>query len=170
MAATLLTREEFYMKPKILKPLELLPFVGIEGLPLGVSKSHVIGVLGNPTEVSKDEVPDVEIWRYPNLGLDLTFSSDDDWLLGTITVESGDALLRGRRLIGLDEKELMIAVEEIEIMPTVLEDDFEDSCDYYCERFGLSFWVSDGVVTSITLFPEYDESGDIPVWPSTCDR
>jgi len=34
------------------------------------------------------------------------------------------------------------------------------------ESKGLSFWIQDGFVESITLFPEYTEDGEGIVWPS----
>ena len=133
--------------------------MGIEGLALGVSKSDVIDILGEPdyrsSEKFIDDHPD-ELWDYLKLELTLTFYSDHNGLLGNITVESSNAELAGYRLIGLDEKKFLVTPKQAGIEPTVLEDDFTElgSRDYVCDRLGLSFWVQDGKVDSITIFPE----------------
>ena len=156
---------------KMIDKIIIKPFVGIEGLSLGTTKSEVVDILGVPDESSvrefKDESFD-ENWEYFELGLELTFSSDDNWLLGTIGVTSELAELAGHHIIGLNENKLLETLEQIGIMPTVLEDDLTDlgSRDYACDKYGLSFWVQNGIVTSIAIFPDHGESGDIPLWPN----
>jgi len=155
---------------QILHKIIIKPLTGIEGLSLGISKSDVIKILGEPdhrsTENLIDDSPD-ELWDYFKLGLELSFYSDHNALLGNITIESPHAELAGYHLIGLDEKELLETLKKAGIEPIVLEDDFEElgSRYYVCDRLGLSFWVQDGKVDSITIFPEYDESNEIPMWP-----
>lgn len=106
------------------------------------------------------------MWEYYEIGVQLTFCSDDNWLLGTITVESEDAELMGRHFIGMDENEFLKKTGDVGI-ETELEDDFTElgSKDYWCEALDLSFWIQDGKMTSIAIFPKYDESGEIPLWP-----
>jgi hypothetical protein len=41
-----------------------------------------------------------------------------------------------------------------------------DSKDYTVDSKGLSFWIQDGFVESITLFPEYTADGEEIVWPA----
>ncbi len=147
------------------------PLIGIDGLSLGVTKSEARNILGDPDKCSMKEYKydksRDEGWEYFQLGLELTFSSDDDWLLGTIGVTSEEATLAGHHLVGLDEKKLLKILDQIDIGPIVLESDFTElgSRDYVCDKYGLSFWVQDGVVTTITIIPDYDESGTVPLWP-----
>ena len=152
------------------QPIIIKPHKGIEGLPLGIERSEVIDILGKPEDRSKMGFPDGsydEDWEYLQLHLQLTFSSDDNWLLGVITVESEKAELAGHHLIGLDEMAFLKTLRQANIGPAVLDDDFKDlgSKDYVCGKLGLSFWVQDGIVTSITIFPKYDKSGNVPLWP-----
>ncbi len=46
-------------------------------------------------------------------------------------------------------------------------DDFTElgSKDYWCEDLGLSFWIQDGTMTSIAIFPKYEDDGDTVIWP-----
>ena len=157
-------------KCQLIEHIVIKPHIGIEGLFLGTSMSEVLDILGKPEKRSFRRFKDISCssyWNYLKLGLSLTFSSDDDWLLGTINIDSENAKLAGYRFVGLDEKGLLKTVKKAGITPTVLEDDFKElaSKDYACDRMGLTFWVQDGKVDSITIFPKYDESGDIPLWP-----
>jgi len=146
------------------------PHVGLEGLILGTDRATVIEILGEPYERSvrtfeRDKSSD-ELWEYLQIGLNLTFSSVDNWLLGAITVESAEAELEGLRLVGLSEEEFLTTSQRTGV-DLELEDDFTElgSKDYVCDRLGLSFWISDGEVSSITIFPKYDKTGNIPLWP-----
>lgn len=150
--------------------MNLKPHQGVDDIKFGSSMGIVARSLGAPGNKNRREFKDEscdEVWEYPRLGLSLTFSSDDDWLLGTITVESEEADLEGCRLIGLEEQVFLLTARQAGIAPIELDDDFEElgSRDYVCRKLDISFWVSEGILTSITLFPKYDESGEIPIWP-----
>lgn len=147
------------------------PLIGIDGLELGATKAEVLDVLGDPNKCStksyKQDKSSEEEWEYFQLGLELTFSSKDNFRLGTIGVISKNATIEGHHLIGLNEKQLLKTLDTIGIGPTLLEDDLTElnSRDYACDKHGLSFWVHDGVVNAIAIFPEYDESGNVSLWP-----
>ncbi|HPD48625.1 MAG TPA: hypothetical protein PLY61_17195 [Anaerohalosphaeraceae bacterium] len=150
--------------------MEIKPFVGIGGLFLGMSKEDVRRAMGEPDDRSVqthegDNSRD-ETWEYSETGLDATFSSVDDWVLGSITVKSQIAELQGLRLVGMTEQDYLEKVRDAGMI-LQLEDDFRElgSRDYSCDAMGLSFWVHDGVLQSITIYPKYDESGDTPLWP-----
>ena len=49
-------------------------------------------------------------------------------------------------------------------------DDWIDYKDYELDSLGLSFWVSYGIVENIAIFPKWDESGNIPIWPKIDNR
>ena len=147
------------------------PLIGIQGLKLGITRNEVQQILGSPEKCSikkyeQDNSTD-EKWEYLESGLELTFYSDDNWLLGTISITSKEATLKGFNIIGLSEEDLLATLQKIDIMPTILKDDFSfiDSRDYVCDKYCLSFWVQDGVVSDVTIYPEYDKSGNVPLWP-----
>lgn len=39
----------------------------------------------------------------------------------------------------------------------------ESGKNYIYPEKEISFWVSDGLVVNLTLFPKYDETGNIPI-------
>ena len=154
----------------MIQHVKIKPLIGIDGLTLGIKMSDVLNILGEPDHRKFWDFEDGscdKTWEYSKLGLELTFSSDDKWLLGNITVESENAELEGYQLIGLDEQEFLKRLQQTDIGPIQLDDDFVElgSRDYVCDRLSLSFWVNDGKLESITIFPEYDENGIVPLWP-----
>lgn len=107
------------------------------------------------------------ILEYHHIGVDLTFSADDEFLLGSITFFSKDFLLKGISLIGLPEAEFLR--KGTNIYPDLrLDDDFIDqnAKDYISISNGLTFWIQDGVVENISIFPDYEDDNDTPIWPA----
>lgn len=159
----------------MLKDFIIRPFIGIGGLLLGSDRTLIFENLGEPdkrsTRTFKGDNSRGDSWDYHQIGINLTFSSVDNWLLGTITVESEEAEIEGLRLIGLPENDFLESLKRAGI-EVRLEDYFKDlgAKDYSCDRFGLLFWISDNKVTSITLFPKYDASGNNPLWPEQSNR
>ena len=151
--------------------MKIRPFVGVDDIILGMDKASVLDALGEPDDRSlrtyEEDGSSNEEWEYERLGLELTFSSVDDWRLGTISVTSPDAELGEHQLIGLDEGDFLEKLRQTGIGPIELEDDFTElgSKDYVCDGQALSFWVHEGKLTAITIYPKYDESGNVPLWP-----
>ena len=153
------------------EPLEIRPLVGVGDLLLGSSRGEVLGLLGEPDDkraedyAGTEDDPD-ELWVY-GAGIELAFSPDDDYLLGSIDVSAKDATLAGTRLIGLDEAGFLAAVRAagIEDVRFDAEYEFVDLRVFVCDRLNLMVWLSGGIVTSITIMPEHDASGNEPIWP-----
>lgn len=140
------------------------PLTGIDNVTLGSSKQSVFDLLGQPDSIKSDEWPDSTIsesWLYLSSGLTLNFDSDDNYRLSTINLTSSKAELEGLKLIGLNINTL------IESHPSIiLDEDLGNNVkDYIYPEKELSFWVVNSVIENITLFPEYDKSNDLPIWP-----
>ena len=145
--------------------MNIIPLVGIDDIILGSTKEEIANLLGEPDAKEQDEWPDdtlSETWSYQDMGLELNFDSEDGYRLTTITTTSSGASLEGINPIGLEEKKF------VELLPLVkLDDDFEENGKgYIYPEKEISFWVLDGVVVNLTLFPEYDKTGNIPIWPN----
>ena len=138
--------------------MNLLPKIGVDEIRLGMNRKNIIDILGKATTI--ENKVDYEYWIY-DFGMELAFSTEDLYLLASITVTNPSALLDSKRIIGLGEREL------IEAFPFLnLEGDFEENGkDYVCPIRELSVWVSEGKVTNVTLFPEYEPTGSVPLWP-----
>jgi hypothetical protein len=62
---------------------------------------------------------------------------------------------------------VVAAANKAGIDDLIQADDVEDGClCYTSDAHGLMLWAVDGVVASVTLFPRYDETGDVPCWPA----
>ena len=144
--------------------MEIRPLIGIGNAVLGSTKEEVIGLLGKPTSKKIDDWPDdtkSENWVYQDLGLELSFDSEDGYVLSTITTTSKSAILNGVCPIGLSINRV------IEVMPSIeLDEDFDSGLqDYVYPSKEISFWVINGIVRNLTVFPEYDKERDRPIWP-----
>jgi len=142
------------------------PLIGIDNVRLGSSKQSIFDILGQPGSTKSDEWPDgtiSESWLYPNLSLTLNFDSDDNYRLSTINLTSNEAEFEGLKLVGLNINTL------IEKHPSIiLDEDLGNNVkDYMLPEKELSFWVVNDIIENITLFPEYDKSNDLPIWPVT---
>ncbi|MCL1038235.1 hypothetical protein L2750_13890 [Shewanella submarina] len=100
------------------------------------------------------------LWRYSN-GIDLDFGSDYNFRLGSITLTSPLVKLEDKTVIGRPINDVLLDFPTIE-----LDDDFaENGHNYILPGEELSIWVNKSVVENITVFPNYDKSGNIPMWP-----
>lgn len=148
----------------------LLPYVGLSTIKFGYSLGRVEAILGSPSDTTKELYSDDAsvdmILAYHALGLDLTFSSDDDFRLGTITVYAKEFLIFQTGFIGLSESDFLQKSTPL-FDDLELDDSFEteESREYISNKNGISLWVEHGVVESISLYPKYAKDGETPLWP-----
>ena len=145
------------------------PGVGLGEILLGSREASIRAMLGTPTSIRNVEHADGDSsrdWEYDSLMLSLVFSASDDYRLGTITTSSISSVFAGENVVGMPESRLL-QCDFDGIGPPMLEDDFEECGKDYCwQSLNLSCWVLDGVVTSATIIPLFDPSGNIPQWPN----
>jgi len=112
-----------------LRPLRIVPFVGIDDFRLGSSRDEVLERFGSPTrlyyssidenlefftgdeEADADIVRHIEIWTYGEHGVELCFSVARKDVLSSISTECPHADLFGERYMGLSEYALEDAVK-----------------------------------------------------------
>lgn len=150
--------------------IEIQPLRGFGDVLLGMTRQEIVSILGQPAKKTEESYGTAEVdenWEYARLGIILSFAEDDDWRLGTITFEASDTILLGNHLLQQPEAVLTELFRSYPDLELELDDEFPvvDARDYWCEQLSLSFWVHEGRVDSVTLFPEY--VGDNPVWPKT---
>lgn len=115
-------------------------------------------ILGKPdqNEINKSE----ECWTYSN-GLELLFLKEDLFLLSSITTTNLEAQLEAKPIIGIAESELLKQFPYL-----VITDDFEENGkNYASEEMEIAVFVVDGLVVNVTIFPHYEQTGQIPIWP-----
>lgn len=138
--------------------MNIFPKVGVDNIKLGMNQKDVQAILGAPA--NKEKVDEEEIWEFEG-GLELSFQAEDNYRLSSITVMADSALLDSKLVIGITESELE------SIFPAFrLDEDFnQDGKSYYADDLQVMAWVFDGEVFNVVIFPEYDESTELPIWP-----
>lgn len=139
---------------------------GYGDITLGSSRATILKQLGEPDQRTLGDLGEVEIeyLEYVNAHLKLGFLSQDGDRLGAITVHSPEAIYEGQRVLGLPIAELISRYPDLEAS----EDFGEKGRDYIDDPKGLSFWVRDGVVDNVTIFPGWNED-ETPRWPEASD-
>jgi hypothetical protein len=138
--------------------MNIFPKVGVDNIKLGMNQNDVQAILGAPASIEKIE--EEEIWEFES-GLELSFQAEDSYRLSSITVMAESALLDSKPIIGITESELE------SIFPGFhLDEDFKkDGKSYYADDLQIMAWVFDKEVFNVVIFPEYDESSELPIWP-----
>ena len=147
--------------------MDIRPKIGIDIIRFGMNMNEVRSLWGQPESIKHftplEEQPENRSvnWEYSN-GTVFSFDSEDDFLLTCISSTSESALISGHSLVGNSIKELKLRY------PTLaLDDDFEENGqDHVIPELEVSIWSLNGIVDSVTIFPEYDSSGNNILWPS----
>ena len=138
--------------------MNILPKTGIADIKLGMTKKEILNLLGQP--LSKEENPEEDIWEFNN-DIELSFQQDDAYRLSSIIVSNIHALLNGKNIIGINEADFCVHFPAFQ-----LDEDFgANGKSYWDAELGLMAWLFEGVVCNLTVFPEYDEESDAPIWP-----
>ncbi len=141
--------------------MEIKPRIGLGEILLGMTSTEVREILGKPETDVVDKELGAEILTYWDDSLDFDFDDDVDNLLSRITIRHRDAYLNSRKPIGISEGDFLKYFPKAK-----LEEDYSwGEKDYYVEHLDLSFWICDGKVDNITIFPRFSEDGEIPIWP-----
>lgn len=145
--------------------MEIVPHTGIDDIRLGTSREAVDAQLGTPDRTSVDFHDDgerSEIWIYRMLRLELSFDSEHDFRLAHVTSYHPYTLVNGFNPIGLADRYLLQKFPHLDLDVEIGEGE-----KYYSDRIlDLTFGIARGKVVSVTVFPEYDESGNEVQWPA----
>jgi hypothetical protein len=90
------------------REINIYPLKGINNLKFGSTQDEVRKILGEPDEIEhleEDEDLSSIIWQYWNLGLTIFFDEMDNTIFASAEVEDPDALIFGKRIFDLSEKE-----------------------------------------------------------------
>ena len=144
--------------------IQIEPFTGLGELFLGMSRNEIKKLLGSPDSEVLENWPDetqTDTWKYDTSTLELTFSSEDDFRLTSITTSSKKTTLDNTRPIGLSENDLIKQFPKV-----ILDDDFKEfGKNYSYPDYEISFWLINNIVDSLTIFPEYELDEETIIWP-----
>lgn len=151
--------------------MDIIPHIGIGHIKFGLNEAEIIDLLGEPTRYERvafeaDQSEMVTLY-FDSHGLELCLSSDEDFRLDSITIRSEVYQLFGVSYWGRAETFLVEASEKDALSDLKLTDEFPQihARDYHSDALGLSFWIQDGIINPITMFPAYDASGNVVQWP-----
>lgn len=145
--------------------MEISPHRGIDEILLGASRDDIESSLGPPEKKSKGQFEDgVEswVWTYRLLRLELAFDSDVDFRLARITTTFPDVNIGGFNPIGLAENFLIVRYPDLELQL----DCGDEGKDFIDRELDISYWMENGIVASISIYPEYDDIEQVPRWPA----
>ncbi|MBK6660166.1 MAG: hypothetical protein IPG43_19360 [Proteobacteria bacterium] len=143
--------------------MDVHPHRGVDDLLLGSTQDQIAAALGAPDREAEDAHEDGElssVWTYRMLRLELSFDSDNDFRLSHITSYHPYTLVRGFNPMGLSGKLLLMKYPHLDLDVEISRDE-----KYYTDRVSISPSASRAKVVSVTVFPEYDESGEVVKWP-----
>ncbi|MBT1064530.1 DUF3192 domain-containing protein [Bowmanella sp. Y26] len=145
--------------------MEIEPKIGIDKIKLGMSMDQVRTLLGDPDNIEIfipiENQPEDRSFNWFYGDTEYSFDSEDQFLLSSIQSSSSELLLNKKPIIGISAKELLSRFPSVE-----LDDEFEfDIDEYRHSELQLSFWVKDGTVYLVTIYPEYNKKGTEVIWP-----
>ncbi|QXP78836.1 hypothetical protein [Winogradskyella sp. HaHa_3_26] len=147
--------------------------IGVGELKFGISKDDAKQILGEPDDCEKysysnTEKDLTEIWYYKNLGLNISFDEDEDWRLGSITIESETYLFENSIFIGQDKNEILSKLKNLKIIDVEYEDmsTIENPTHelYSSDTLGINFWFDNNKLSEIQINPLFIDDETIK-WP-----
>jgi hypothetical protein len=147
------------------------PLRGFPPFIFGMTRAEVRAAAGEPDVIERiesDFAGAAEKWDYASRQVQITFGEDEQWKLEAIDVLDSAVTLGGVSLIGASAADLPALAAKggiADVRPS--EDGGEFGTSHESDQHGLLFWEVDGVIVSFTLFPAYDETGDVVLWPDT---
>ena len=149
--------------------MDVFPHRGVDELLLGTTREVITAALGAPDRATEDEHEDgavSAIWTYRMLRLELSFDSDNEFRLSHITSYHPYTLVRGFNPMGLSGKLLLMKYPHLDLEVEISKEE-----KYYTDRIlDQTFGIARAKVVSVTVFPEYDESGEVVKWPMLTDK
>ena len=146
--------------------MKIQSLLGIGNITFGSTKDEIQNILGKPSSIQIDEWPDQtksETWLFEKPGLELAFDEEDNYRLGTITTTSREAVLENIKPIGLNINAIIKYIPSV-----ILEEDLGGKVkNYIYPKKEISLWVINDIVKNLSLFPEYDETNEFPIWPKS---
>lgn len=146
------------------------PLRGFPPFVFGMTRTEVRAAAGEPDLIEKvesDFAGTAERWDYTLRQIQITFGEDEQWRLEAIDVLDGSVTIGGVQLIGVSAGGLPELAAKAGIADLTPQDFGEFGKSHESDQHGLVFWEVDGVIVNFTMFPAYDTTGDVVLWPDT---
>ena len=133
---------------------------GVGKLTFGQSEDDVKQLLGQPDETDTMEHEDGTTslhFMYYDIGLYLSFDSEDDFSLSDIEVDSDEFVLENQIRVGSTKDEVLAYLKKKgHNNPTIEDVSSDEDPDMELiavDELGINFWLQDGEINSIQLSP-----------------
>jgi len=154
--------------------MKILPGIGVGCIRYGMKESKVIQILGDADKVEEFEYIKGENDWYRELcylkqGLTLSFSSEDNFKLGEISITGKEHLLFSKDILGytIDQAKKFISgiTTELAIYEDCTWGKEETSELLHLEGLGLMLWFKSGVLDELVCSYLFENDNETVIWP-----
>ncbi len=156
----------------MIESYEIIPGRGVGNILLGMNKKDVEKILGQPDEkeeVTHDEGDTSCTYYYDDLGINLSFESDDDDRLSYISFDGEEFHFKNKIKIGELKANVIKLCKELSFSKPEEEDLSKEGLPNQIlvayEKENMNFWFTDNVLDEIEIGPFWQDD-DNPIWPS----
>jgi hypothetical protein len=146
--------------------------VGFSKVKFGMSEKEVVELLDQPDETEEMNFEDggkAIIYYYDEIGISLSFESDEQFKLMEISFEDEEFTIKGLLKVGLKKEKLADIFKKLELSEPEYEDltdeGFEGKEIYTFDDENLNVWIDEGEVASIQIGPLWVNDETIS-WPA----
>lgn len=151
---------------------EIILGQGFDDIKLGMEREEVLAILDSPSyidEYAHDTGGEAHTYYYDDIGVELTFESEDDFRLSYISVSNDRFHLKQSIRNGQTMDEVLKLVKHIGFSEAEVEDVSESDDENHelvsFEPENLNLWFIDGILDEIEIGPFWRDD-DTPIWPS----
>jgi hypothetical protein len=146
--------------------------VGFSEVKFGMNEKEVVELLGQPDETEEMRFEDdglAIIYYYDELGISLSFESEEDYRLMEISFEDEDFNIKGLLQVGVNKIALPEIFKKLGLSEPHHEDleseGFPGKEIYTFEDENLNIWLDEEEVSSIQIGPLWEDDDNIS-WPN----
>jgi hypothetical protein len=145
---------------------QIIPGKGFGHILFGISKDRLVELLGEPDELdgADEDGETIEQYYYDDLDAAFTFSSLECNKLLVITIGDPQYIVAGQLHTGMEMKEALQSVSELDWEQPDIETVEKDNLIYRYDKTGVEIWFEDGVLTGFQLTPQWKDEDTI-AWP-----
>lgn len=150
----------------------ILPLIGFGSIKFGMEEHEVSSYLGDPDETEIQNYGDgdeANVLYYDELGLSMSFDSEEDYRLVEISFEGEKFVLYDVIKPGMSKDDFLSALKKLDMGEYELEelDDegFENMEHYIFDDKNINIWVENSRVSTIQIGPEFVDDDTIR-WPA----
>ncbi|MFP4047769.1 MAG: hypothetical protein ACLFT4_08450 [Bacteroidales bacterium] len=155
----------------MIKDYEIKLGQGFDKIKLGMTKQEVNQILGDPDEIEEFDYADGDhsiSYFYNDIGCEITFESEHDYLLSYLAVHSKKFHIKNKIRIGMSVKETLNAADSLNLSKAVKQDLSEEDLPeqelYSFDAENINLWFVDNILDEIEIGP-YWKDDDTPIWP-----